>query len=77
MPTEADARILVDRLLREAGWDVEDKSQVSTEETFQAAACSRVLLLADRIEGDSSSLKKASKFGGGGKMSRAEHQALR
>jgi type I restriction enzyme R subunit len=32
MPTEADARIVVDRLLREAGWDIEDKSQVSTEE---------------------------------------------
>ncbi|MCS6917916.1 MAG: DEAD/DEAH box helicase family protein, partial [Chitinophagales bacterium] len=32
MPTEADARIIVDRLLREAGWDIEDKSQVSTEE---------------------------------------------
>ncbi len=32
MPTEADARIVVDRLLRQAGWDIEDKSQVSTEE---------------------------------------------
>jgi type I restriction enzyme R subunit len=32
MPTEADARIVVDRLLREAGWDIEDKSQVSTED---------------------------------------------
>lgn len=32
MATEADARIIVDRLLREAGWDIEDKSQVSTEE---------------------------------------------
>lgn len=32
MPTEADAKIVVDRLLREAGWDIEDKSQVSTEE---------------------------------------------
>lgn len=32
MPSEADARIVLDRLLREAGWDVEDKSQVSTEE---------------------------------------------
>ena len=32
MPTEADARIVVDRLLREAGWDVEDKAVVSTEE---------------------------------------------
>jgi type I restriction enzyme, R subunit len=32
MPTEADARIVVDRLLRESGWDIEDNSQVSTEE---------------------------------------------
>jgi type I restriction enzyme R subunit len=32
MPTEADARIVVDRMLRESGWDIEDKSQVSTEE---------------------------------------------
>ncbi len=32
MPTEADARIVVDRLLREAGWDIENKAVVSTEE---------------------------------------------
>lgn len=32
MPSEADARIVIDRLLREAGWDIEDKSIVSTEE---------------------------------------------
>ncbi|OGD93733.1 hypothetical protein A2697_02775 [Candidatus Curtissbacteria bacterium RIFCSPHIGHO2_01_FULL_41_44] len=29
---ETDARIIIDRLLREAGWDIEDKQQVSTEE---------------------------------------------
>lgn len=29
---ETDARIVIDRLLREAGWDIEDKAQVSTEE---------------------------------------------
>lgn len=29
---ETDSRIVLDRLLREAGWDIEDKSQVSTEE---------------------------------------------
>ena len=29
---ETDARIIIDRLLREAGWNIEDKSQVSTEE---------------------------------------------
>jgi len=32
MPTEADSRIIVDRLLREADWNIEDKAQVSTEE---------------------------------------------
>lgn len=32
MPTEADARIVIDQLLREAGWDILDKSQVATEE---------------------------------------------
>ena len=32
MPTEADTRIIIDRLLRGAGWDIEDKSLVSTEE---------------------------------------------
>ena len=32
MPTEADTRIIIDRLLRESGWDIENKSVVSTEE---------------------------------------------
>ncbi len=32
MPTEADTRIIIDRLLREAAWNPEDKAQVSTEE---------------------------------------------
>lgn len=32
MTTEADARIVIDRLLREAGWNPENKAQVSTEE---------------------------------------------
>jgi type I restriction enzyme R subunit len=32
MATEADTRIIIDRLLREAGWDIENKSFVSTEE---------------------------------------------
>jgi len=32
MPTEADARIVIDQLLREAGWDITNKAQVSTEE---------------------------------------------
>lgn len=30
---ETDARILIDRRLKEAGWDIEDKNQVSTEDS--------------------------------------------
>jgi len=30
--SEADARIVIDRLLKEAAWDIENKAQVSTEE---------------------------------------------
>ena len=33
--TEADARILIDDLLKEAGWDLTDKSQVTTEVYIQ------------------------------------------
>jgi type I site-specific restriction endonuclease len=29
---ETDARMVIDQLLRDAGWDIFDKSQVSTEE---------------------------------------------
>ena len=32
MSNEANARIIIDRLLREADCDIEDKAQVSTEE---------------------------------------------
>ena len=32
---ETDARIIVDRLLRGAGWDIEDKNQVTTEESIK------------------------------------------
>ena len=32
MPSEASARIVIDRLLREAGWDIENPAQVSAEE---------------------------------------------
>jgi len=32
MPTEADTIIVIDRLLHEAGWDIENKSLVSTKE---------------------------------------------
>lgn len=40
---ETDARIVVDRLLREAGWDIEDKSQVSTEESSKDGRADYVL----------------------------------
>ena len=33
---ETDARILIDRKLREANWDPEDKNKVITEETIKA-----------------------------------------
>ncbi|HET7625633.1 MAG TPA: DEAD/DEAH box helicase family protein [Verrucomicrobiae bacterium] len=33
MPTEADSRMIIDRKLREAGWNIEDKTHVATEET--------------------------------------------
>jgi type I restriction enzyme R subunit len=32
MVTEADARMVIDQLLREAGWEITNKAQVSTEE---------------------------------------------
>ena len=32
MPRETDARMVVDQLLKDAGWNIFDKSQVSTEE---------------------------------------------
>lgn len=40
---ETDARILIDRKLREAGWDIEDKNQVSTEEAAQAGRADYML----------------------------------
>ena len=40
---EADARILIDRKLREAGWEPEDKNQVITEETSQAGRADYIL----------------------------------
>src|SRR5206468_3941890 len=36
--SEADARILIDALLRQAGWDPTDKSQVRTEVSVTGAA---------------------------------------
>ena len=40
---ETDARILIDRKLRDAGWDPEDKNQVITEETSGAGRADYIL----------------------------------
>ena len=42
--SEADARIVVDRLLREAGWNIEDKNQVTTEESIKDGRADYLLL---------------------------------
>lgn len=42
--SEADARIVVDRLLREASWDIEDKNQVTTEESIKDGRADYLLL---------------------------------
>ena len=39
MSNEANARIIINRLLREADCDIEDKVQVSTEEAAVDVAC--------------------------------------
>lgn len=41
---ETDARIIVDRCLREAGWDIEDKNQVTTEEATKDGRADYLLL---------------------------------
>lgn len=57
--SEADARIIVDRLLREAGWNIEDKTQVSTEE---AAADGRADYLLKDSHGRPLAVIEAKKF---------------
>ncbi|MGA3267213.1 MAG: hypothetical protein ABSE16_10370 [Verrucomicrobiota bacterium] len=44
MITEADSRMVIDRKLREACWDIEDKTQVATEETAADGRADYVLL---------------------------------
>lgn len=41
---ESDSRIIVDRLLREAGWNIEDKSKVLTEEAAHGGRADYILL---------------------------------
>ncbi len=41
---ETDVRIIVDRLLREATWDIEDKNQVTTEEATKDGRADYLLL---------------------------------
>ena len=48
--TEADARIVIDELLRQAGWDPADKSQVSTEFSISKSIASHPLYQRDEIE---------------------------
>ena len=43
MTTEADARIIIDRLLRESNWDPENKAQISTEEAVADGRADYVL----------------------------------
>jgi len=40
---ETDSRILIDRKLREAGWNIEDKNQVTTEETSTSGRADYIL----------------------------------
>lgn len=44
MPTEADSRIIIDRKLREAEWDIEDKAHVATEEAVKDGRADYLLL---------------------------------
>src|SRR3989344_1945421 len=56
---ETDSRIVIDRLLREAGWDIEDKTQVSTEE---AAADGRADYLLKDSQGRPLAVIEAKRF---------------
>ena len=56
---ETDSRILIDRKLREAGWDIEDKNQVSTEES---AKDGRADYLLKDIRGRGLAIIEAKKF---------------
>jgi len=57
MSNKADARIVIDRLLRDADWDIEHKEQVSTK-----AALSRVYVPAvgERSRGEGRITRESS-----------------
>ena len=40
---ESDTRMIIDRKLREAGWNIEDKNQVATEETAESGRADYIL----------------------------------
>jgi type I site-specific restriction endonuclease len=44
MSKETDSRIVIDRKLREAGWNIEDANQVATEEPAADGRADYVLL---------------------------------
>lgn len=56
---ETDARILIDRQLRQAGWDIEDKNQVTTEEI---AISGRADYLLKDVRGRAMAVVEAKRF---------------
>ena len=59
MPTEADARMVIDQLLRSAGWEITNKAQVSTEE---AAADGRADYLLNNLRTRPVAVIEAKRF---------------
>lgn len=59
MLRESDTRMIIDRKLREAGWDIEDKNQIATEEPIKSGRID--YLLKDR-RGRSIGILEAKRF---------------
>jgi len=70
--SEADARIVIDGLLRRAGWDPTDKSQVRTEVSIQDVAG----MVAEPIAGYADLTAGAVKGGDGGVSGRIDYLLL-